>query len=311
MITRPRISVRGVRAAGAVVLVFAAACHRDPGPDAYGNFEATEVVVSAQTSGPVQEFTPVEGARLARGAVVAVIDTLPLSLERQQIAAQRAAVGSRAGEVTEQLKVLAVQRDIALRAYERTRRLRAQEAATVQQLDQAERDYRTLEAQIGAARAQLRSVTLDGTSSDARVAQVRDRIARSTVLNPQAGTVLATYTREGEVVQAGQPLYKIADLDTLDLRAYVSGDQLSNVKLGAPVQVRVDRAGSDRLVITGRVSWISPTAEFTPTPVQTRDERAELVYAVKVRVPNSDGTLKIGMPADVTLAPRSTTAERQ
>jgi HlyD family secretion protein len=286
----------------ALASLLVTACHRDPEPDAYGNFEATEVVVSAQTGGPVMRFVPVEGMRISKGAVAAVIDTTALALEREQIAAQRAAVGSREGEVGEQLRVLEVQRDIARRVYERTRRLREQEAATAQQMDQAERDWRTLEAQIAALRAQRRSVGLDVTGSEARVAQIRDRIARSTVVNPQPGTVLAVYAREGEVVQPGQPLYRIANLDTLELRAYVSGAQLAQVKLGTRVSVRVDRGGERRLAIPGTVSWISPTAEFTPTPVQTRDERAELVYAVKVRVPNRDGTLKIGMPADLTLA---------
>ena len=286
--------------AGAALV--AAACGRDPAPDAYGNFEATEVVVSAQTSGQVQQFTPVEGMRLERGAVVALIDTTALALERAQLSAQRAAVGARAAEVSEQLDVLEVQREIARRTYERTKRLHAGEAATAQQLDQAERDYRVLGAQIDAARAQRRSVGLEAASSDARVAQVRDRIARSSVVNPTAGTVLVTYARAGEVVQAGQPLYRIADLDTLELRVYVAEPQLASLRLGQAVQVRVDDGPDARRTLQGTVTWVSPKAEFTPTPVQTRDERADLVYAVKVRVPNADGALKIGMPADVALA---------
>jgi HlyD family secretion protein len=297
-------------AAACLLVVAAVACRGAPEPDAYGNFEATEVVVAAQTSGQVQQFTPVEGMRLERGAVVAVIDTTQLALEQAQLVAQRRATGARGDEVGEQLRVLEVQRDIARRAYERTRRLHAERAATAQQLDQAERDYRTLGAQIQAARAQRASVRLDVASGEARVAQVRDRIERSRVVNPQAGTVLATYARAGEVVQPGQPLYKVADLDTLDLRAYVTGPQLTAIRLGQRVQVNVD-AGADALrAVPGVVTWISPSAEFTPTPVQTRDERAELVYAVKIRVPNADGALKIGMPADVTLgaaASRATT----
>lgn len=281
-------------------------CGKEPDPDAYGNFEATEVVVSSQTSGQIQQFTPVEGMRLDRGAVVALIDTLPLALERAQLTAQRAAVGARQREVSEQLRVLEVQQDIARRAYERTQRLHEQQAATAQQLDQAERDYRTLTAQIEALRAQRQSVGLDVKSSEARVAQIRDRIARSTVTNPQPGTVLTLYARTGEVVQPGQPLYKIANLDTLELRAYVTGAQLAGVRIGQSVQVHVDRAGDRLRTIPGTVTWVASTAEFTPTPVQTRDERADLVYAVKIRVPNGDGTLKIGMPADVTFGTAAT-----
>ncbi len=294
---------RLARRTGASLIAAASflACDGNGEPDAYGNFEATEVVVSAQTAGQILVFTPVEGMRLERGVVAAIIDTTQLALERAQLIAQRSAVGARRTEVSEQLKVLEVQREIAQRVYERTQRLRANAAATAQQLDQAERDYRVLVAQIEALRAQRSSVGMDVASSEARVAQIGDRIAKSSVMNPEPGTVLTTYARAGEVVQPGQPLYRIADLDTLILRAYVTGSQLSALRLGQQVEVRVDRGTGDLLTIPGTLTWISPSAEFTPTPVQTRDERAELVYAVKVRVPNTDGVLKIGMPGDMTL----------
>ncbi len=296
-----------VRAAAAITL---AACHRAPEPDAYGNFEAIEVVVSAQTGGQVQRFVPVEGMRLERGEPIALVDTTQLALERAQLTAQRAAVSARRTEVGEQLRVLEVQRDIAKRAFERAQRLHAQQAATTQQLDQAERDYRTLIAQMAALEAQRRSVTLDVASNEARVEQIADRIGKSSVVNPRTGSVLAVYAREGEVVQPGQPLYKIADLDTLDLRAYITGDQLASVRLGARATVHVNRGDGNLASIPGTVTWISPTAEFTPTPVQTRDERADLVYAVKIRVANPDGALKIGMPADVAFAASSTDSAR-
>jgi HlyD family secretion protein len=286
----------------AIVLATLGACRGTPEPDASGTFEATEVVVSSQTAGPVQRFTPVEGMRLDSGQVVALVDTASLALEGAQLTAQRAAVGARGTEVGEQLRVLDVQRDIARRAWERTQRLHTAQAATAQQLDQAERDYRVLGAQIMALRAQRRSVGRDVSATEARVAQVRDRVSRSTVLNPVTGTVLATYARAGEVVQAGQPLYKVADLDTLVLRAYVGEAQLASFRLGQRVAVRVDHGQGRLLTVPGTVTWVSPKAEFTPTPVQTRDERSDLVYAVKVRVANPDGALKIGMPGDVTLA---------
>jgi HlyD family secretion protein len=288
-----------------------AACHRDAKPDAYGNFEATEVVVSAQTSGQLQRFTPVEGGRIDRGTVVAVIDTTQLALQRTQGVAQRAAATSRGAEVEAQLRALEAQREVAQRTFERTQRLFAEQAATSQQLDQAERDYRTLVAQVSAARAQRESASMEAASSSARVDQLRDQLAKSAVTNPQAGTVLTTYARAGEIVQPGQPLYKIADLDTLVLRAYLSGSQLPAVKVGQQVQVHVDRGGGKLASMTGTVTWISPTAEFTPTPVQTRDERADLVYAVKVSVPNADGMLKIGMPGDITLGGAPAAVARQ
>ena len=295
----PSALSRGLAAASLL-----AGCARGPKPDAYGNFEATEVVVSAQTSGQIERFTPVEGMRLDRGAPVALIDTIQLALEQRQLAAQRAAAGARSTEVGAQLRALQAQYDVARRAFERTSRLHAQQAATSAQLDQTEREYRSLAAQIEAARAQRQSAGLDAAASEARVAQVHDRMTRSAVTNPEAGTVLATYARAGEVVQAGQPLYRIANLDTLVLRAYVTGGQLSTIRLGQAVEVRVDRGAKDLVTLPGTISWISPTAEFTPTPVQTRDERADLVYAVKVLVPNRDGMVKIGMPGDLTFDAR-------
>ncbi|HET7552576.1 MAG TPA: efflux RND transporter periplasmic adaptor subunit [Gemmatimonadaceae bacterium] len=299
-----------VALASLVLLAMLVACHNAPEPDAYGNFESIEVVVSAQTSGQIERFVPVEGMRLERGDVVALIDTTQLSLERAQLVAQRAAVSARRAEVGEQLGVLRVQRDIAKRAYERAQRLHAQQAATTQQLDQAERDYKTLVAQIDALEAQRRSVTLDVASNQARVEQIADRLAKSSVVNPRTGSVLAVYARAGEVVQPGQPLYKIADLDTLDLRAYVTGDQLASVRLGERVAVHVDRGDGQLASMAGTVTWVSSTAEFTPTPVQTRDERADLVYAVKIRVANPDGALKIGMPADVSFGAAVTDTAR-
>jgi HlyD family secretion protein len=288
-----------------LLLVVVGSCKGHDAPDAYGNFEANEVVISAQTTGQLLSFTPVEGQQLHAGDIVALVDTMQLALERQQIVAQREATGARANEVGEQIDVLEVQREVAQRNYERTRRLFEQHAATAQQLDQAEREYKVLVAQIEATRAQRTSVVKDVSSTEARIAQIRDRIAKSRVTNPQPGTVLATYAKAGEVVQPGQPLYRIANLDTLTLRAYVGEAQLSQVKLGSRVQVRVDRGNGNLLTLPGVVSWVASKAEFTPTPVQTRDERADLVYAIKILVPNPRGELKIGMPADLALSASS------
>jgi len=286
----------------AIAMIAVAGCRHAPKPDAYGNVEATEVVVASQASGQLQAFTPVEGERLASGASAAVVDTSALVLQLQQIDAQRASTGSRVNEVTKQLGVLEAQRAIAQRTYDRTKRLFAQQAATAQQLDAAERDLHTLEAQIEATGAQRQTAAREVVSSDARVAQIRDQIRKSHVLNPVAGTVLTTYAKAGEFVQIGQPLYKIANLDTMELRAYVTEPQLAHVKVGQPVQVSIDVGGEARRAIAGTISWVSSQAEFTPTPIETRDERANLVYAIKVRVPNTGGMLKIGMPADVQLS---------
>lgn len=279
-----------------------AACNRERKPDAYGTFEANEVVASSEVAGQLMTFTPVEGSELARGAVVGVVDTAQLALERSQATAQREAIGSRTAEATSQIRVLEIQRTIARRNYERTERLFAQRAATAQQLDVAEREYRVLGAQIGAATAQRQSVAKEVAAGEARVARIEERLSRSRVINPEKGTVLATFVRAGEIVQPGQPLYRIANLESLTLRAYISGDQLHAVRLGQQVQVSVDDGDGKLIHLPGEVQWISSKAEFTPTPVQTRDERADLVYAMKVLVRNRGGTLKIGMPADIDLS---------
>jgi len=327
-----------------VVAFGAAGCGRHAEPDAYGNVEAVDVVVGAESSGRLTTFTVEEGATLAAQALVGTIDSTELALARDQVVAQRGANASRVSEVTQQIDVLGAQQNaataqrdvaraqraaleaqlaIAKRSFDRTTRLFEQQAATAQQLDQAERDYRVLEEQIkaqdhqiqaeddqirvhaqqiDAARSQRQTAVGQVAATDAQVAQAGERIRKTQITNPIAGTVLTTYARAGEVVQPGQPLYRIADLRFVDVRAYVSEPQLASVTLGAPARVSVDVGKGERREVPGTVSWVSSQAEFTPTPIQTRDERANLVYAIKIRVPNDGGLLKIGMPADVQFA---------
>jgi len=160
-----------------------------------------------------------------------------------------------------------------------------------------------LHEQIQGAEAQQRTVGQDVASIDAQLAQIRQRLEKSRITSPVSGTVLASYAKRGELVQPGQPLYKIANLDSMILRAYVTETQLARVKLGEAAQVVIDAGGSTHRTLPGTVSWVSSEAEFTPTPIQTRDERKDLVYAVKIRVPNPSGVVKIGMPADVRFGP--------
>jgi HlyD family secretion protein len=301
----------------------AAACARPPQPDAYGNVEATSVVVAAEVGGRVTSIAADDGVTLAAGTIVATIDSTELGLEQQHLDLQRAATASRTRELAEQSGALEAQRaallaergalesqrDIAQRAYDRTKRLVADQAATAQQLDQAERDLRVLVdqlrakdeqiaaegRQIATVHAQQRTVAGQVDAAEAQVALAAERIRRASVRNPIAGTVLVAYARTGEFVQAGQPLYKIADLSAVDVRAFITEPQLAGTKLGQAAKVSHDPGQT----IPGTVTWIASEAEFTPTPIQTRDERADLVYAVKIRVPNPNGVLKIGMPVDV------------
>ena len=325
------------------VAVALSACAQAPKPDAYGNVEATEVIVSAEASGRIASLSANEGDRLAADAVVGSIEATELTLARDQMAAAREAAASRVQEIERQVgalqanrsaaeaqrdagnaqtRALETERAVAQRNYERTQRLFAQQAATAQQMDQAEREYRVLAdrvqaqndqvaaqtrqivahtAQSAAAEAQRQTASRQVTSADAQVAQAAERLRKSEIRNPSAGTVLVAYAKTGEVVQPGRPWYKIASLDVVDVRAYITEPQLAAVRIGQQAQVTID-AGAARRSLTGTVSWTSSQAEFTPTPIQTRDERADLVYAIKIRVPNPDGALKIGMPADVQFA---------
>jgi len=300
---------RSISITTVLAAVLLGGCREDE-PDAYGNFEAAETVVSAEGSGRLLRFEPREGQALAEGAVVALIDTTALALQTQELASQEAASRTRTLEAEAQIGVLQAQLATAREEHARTLRLYRAEAATAQQLNLAEGEVRVLEERIQAARAQTESVRQEVGGVQARTAQVQEQIRKSQVVNPAAGTVLAAYAETGEFVQPGQPLYKVADLRTLTLRAYVSGAQLTAVRLGQPVTVQVDGPDDEaRLRFPGTVTWISAEAEFTPTPIQTREERTEQVYAVEVRVPNPDGVLKIGMPGEVVL-PAAAPAQR-
>ncbi len=283
------------------VLSVVSACRKDS-VDAYGNFEATEVTVAAEVGGRLLAFGLEEGDRLAKDTVVGVVDTIPLVLEWRQAVARRAAAAAGTREADANIAALEVQRSIADRELARTERLLKQSAATAQQGDQAEQGARVVREQLAGARAARGSAHQEVAALDAQIASIDEKLARSRITSPITGTVLARYVEAGEFVQAGQPLFKLASLDSLTFRAYVSNAQLTRLKLGQQVRVGVDRADSIA-TMPGRVSWIASAAEFTPTPIQTRDERADQVYAVKVAVANADGRLRIGMPGELTIAP--------
>ena len=246
---------------------------------------------------------------------------------RQQpiVEAQRSAAAAQVEAARAQLGAITSQLVIAQRALDRTKRLIDQSAATAQQLDQAERDVRVLEeqqraqkaqieayerqvavhaGQLAAVDAQRRTATRQASSAAAQVELVADRLRKTTITNPIDGTVLTTYAEAGEFVQPGQPLYAIANLGVVDVRAYITETQLASVQVGQQATVTMDVGKDMRQSLPGTVTWIAGEAQFTPTPVQTRDERADLVYAVKIRVDNSKGLLKLGMPVDVQFGQR-------
>lgn len=274
-----------------------------PEPDAYGNFEADEVTVSAEVDGRLLRYDVREGAELDEGTTVGLIDTTQTVLQLRELRAQLASARSATGRAGSEAGALEAELATAERDLARTERLYEDEAATAQQLDAARMRVEVLRARLAAARSGTRGSGEQVEAIQAQVARLEDRLARSRVTNPVAGAVLASYAEAGEFVRTGQALYQVAALDTLTLRAYVDGARLSDLRIGQRVIVRYDVGRDEREALPGILSWVASEAEFTPTPIQTREERTELVYAVKIRVANPDRRLKIGMPADVEFAP--------
>lgn len=265
--------------------------------DAYGNFEAIEVMVSSESQGQILGFDPMEGSPLQQGQVAVTVDTTQLYLQKVRLESGFVSLGSRIATLEAQVRASQVQLDNLLREKTRIDKLVAGGAATSKQQDDIEGQIALLEAQISTTKSQEASVHAERKTLQVQISQVEDQILKCTIRNPIDGLLLTKYKEQGELTVPGQPLYKMANMDELILRAYVSGSQLSEVVVGHSVKVLYDVAGGEE-EIPGTISWVSPRAEFTPKILQTREERVNLVYAIKVRVPN-DGKLKIGMPGEV------------
>jgi len=280
--------------------------------DASGVFESDEVIVSAEQNGKLLSFPIREGDTLAKGAIIGQIDMSNTQLQKQQIEASIAALRQKTTNPTPQIDLirrqLAVQQsqlDQQLREKTRTENLLKADAATQKQLDDINSSIDQLQKQIAVSKQQIaldnsnistqnRTIYSEQGPLEKSAAQIQDLIDKGRVINPLKGTVLIKYALQGEMTTTGKALYKIANLDTLTLRAYVTGSQLTQVRLGQPVKVYTDQGSDKYKEYPGEVFWISDKSEFTPKTIQTRDERANLVYAVKIRVKN-DGYLKLGM----------------
>ncbi len=284
--------------------------------DAAGTFEANEVIVSSETAGKILEFTAEEGTKLEKNQVAAVIDPTNLQLQSEQVEASIHALGEKTSDLTPYIRTLEQQIEIQktqVSALERERtrfaNLVKEDAATGKQFDDIETQLKVAKEQLALSQRQLdqqkatigtqnRSVLSEQAPLSKRKAQIDDLLNRSRVMNPVAGTVLTSYAEAGEITAPGKALYKIADLTNMDLRAYISGDQFAQVKIGQTVKVFIDNGKDEYKEIAGTVTWISDKAEFTPKTIQTKDERAHLVYATKIRVKN-DGSVKAGMYGEV------------
>ena len=289
-----------------IVVVLVTACSKkDDKSDAYGNFEATEVVISAEAQGVLQEFIIEEGQELKSGTAIGLIDTINLSLKREQLLTSKKAILSRILNINSQINVQEQQKENIIIEKNRLERLLIDGAATQKQMDDVMGSLRLLNSQIKSFETQKNLVLDEAKTIDVQIAQVEENLKKCYLVNPVDGTVLTKIVEEKEIVSIGKPMYIIADLSKLELKAYISGSQLPQIKIGQEVEVLIDQDERDNQKMTGTVSWISQQAEFTPKIIQTKKERVNLVYAIKVLVKN-DGSIKIGMPGEVNFMTKTT-----
>ncbi len=280
-------------------LFFITSCDDENNNDAaYGNFEAIEVIVSAQANGQIISFTPEEGVELKNEQLVGLIDTTVLHLNKKLLIQQKVTIASQFDNLSSEIEVQKQQLKNAKINQQRISNLYKEGAATQKQLDDINGTVDLIKMQIAAINTKRKSISDQIKGVEIQTEQINEAISKCNIINPVTGTVLVKYAEQGEVAGIGKPLYKIADLTQMKLKAYISGAQLPNVKIGQQVDVSFDSSMDENNTVVGTVSWISQTAEFTPKTIQTKQERVNLVYAIKITVKNN-GAIKIGMPGGV------------
>lgn len=280
------------------------ACHSTPDYDATGIFETTTVTVSAETSGKILSMTISEGDTIRKGENIAVIDTTMLVLQQKQIESQRQSAESVSPDISAQAAALRTQIAHQQHECERYSRLLADGATTQKQFDDVQAQLNVLRGQLNALLSTLgknrSSISDNAVAIQYQSEQIEEQIAKSIIDSPLSGTVLIKYAEPGEFATPGRPLCKLANLDNVYLRAYFTASQLADIKIGQKVTVIADFGGDEQYEYPGVITWISQESEFTPKSIQTRDSRANLVYAVKISVKN-DGRLKLGQYGEVRL----------
>ena len=281
-----------------VLAMFIISCNKNnEKADAYGNFEATEITVSSESNGKIEFLNLEEGDVVEKGKTVGLIDTLQLYYTKMQLIASQKTVSSKSGNVLSQKQVLQEQLKTAKIEQTRIKNMFSENAATKRQVDEINGKVKVIEEQIKGVGTQNAPIKNEANSFSVQIEKINDQIKKCNLVNPIKGTILTKYAEPNEVTTFGKPLYKIANLEEMNLRVYISETQLSSIKIGQQVKVKIDDFEQTKEYI-GNIIWISSQAEFTPKIIQTKEERANLVYAVKIRVKN-DGSLKIGMPAEI------------
>jgi len=280
------------------IALLTACSGRNDKSDAYGNFEADETIISSEVSGKIIQLDLEEGQEIKAGTIVGIIDTTDYQLKKEQLTAQKNAIASKSGNIASQIEVQQQQKNNLLIDKARIEKLYKDGAATKKQLDDINGSISMVDKQIQSIQTQNGSVADEILSIVKQIDQISQTIKKCYLSCPVSGTILNKYIEQNELVIPGKSLFKIADLSSVFLRAYISESQLANVKLGQKVEVLIDKGEDNTAKYEGTVTWISSTAEFTPKIIQTKEERVNLVYAVKIKVKN-DGALKIGMPGEV------------
>lgn len=266
--------------------------------DAYGNFEAKETCISSHVNGDILEFNINEGDKIKKGKIVAIIDSTTIVLEKKTLSSQLGIINSKINGINKNIEVQNQQKDNLKVEKLRLNKLFKEGAATRKQMDDLLAQERLLDKQMEATRSQITITMNEKKSVYTQIERLNNIIDKYKIINPVNGTVLETYIENNELAITGAKLYKIANLDKLTLHAYISGAQLSEIKTGDTVNVYIDKNKKENYEYSGIVTWIASEAEFTPKIIQTKEERVDLVYAIKVRVKN-DGKIKIGMPGEV------------
>ena len=277
-------------------------CRKGDKADAYGNFEATTVTVSAKANGELKRFIVSEGNTIAKNTMVGLIDTTQLNLEKLHLQAKLEALDLKLQEAEPEIAILLETKENLERERNRTQALVNQNAATEKQLDDYEGEIDVVNQRITSTRRTIsitnRSILSERKPLKAQINVLENRIQDHSIENPIDGTVLTSFAEAHEFVAPGTPLYKIANLDYLKLKAYTSAVLLQKVKLNDTVMVRIDKDEEDYTLLEGVLTYIADVAEFAPKTIETKEERVNLVYAIEVSVKNN-GYLKIGMPGEV------------
>jgi len=281
-----------------LILILTSCSEKNSKSDAFGNFEATEIIVSSEVAGKILSLTLNDGEELKENQIIGFIDTVQLSLRREQLNAQKKSISTKISGILAQIDVLNEQKKNVEIEKDRVEKLLKDGAATQKQLDDITGSINVINSQINSIKTQNSTVLSELEVMNVQIEQINDQIKKSYIKSPINGTVLEKYIEESEVAVPGKNLFKIADLSNVELKAYVSGDQIGNIKLGQKTKVLFDKNNNEVAEIEGIVSWLASQSEFTPKIIQTKEERVNLVYAVKIKVKN-DGSIKIGMPGEV------------